>query len=65
MESLYVAATIVYDALWWNFKNVYKYNLNTQYIRIGANYILQKHSRTTQTYNTYLENAGSGSADEH
>jgi radical SAM superfamily enzyme YgiQ (UPF0313 family) len=54
LESLYVGINMIHDALLWNFNSVYKYDLNTFYIRIGAKYILHKYLKLSRAYFNYL-----------
>jgi radical SAM superfamily enzyme YgiQ (UPF0313 family) len=54
LESLYAGFNIFHDALLWDFKNVYKYDSYTFFVRVGAQYIISQHMKLSKSYYSYL-----------
>ncbi|MBN1384199.1 MAG: B12-binding domain-containing radical SAM protein [Elusimicrobia bacterium] len=54
LKLLYLSFNIFHDIFLWDFKNVHKYDLSTFYIRIGAQYIINRYMKLNKSYFNYL-----------
>ncbi len=61
MNLLDLAFNIFLDALVWNFKRSFRYNLETIFLRIGSNFIVNKYTQLYTGYLKYLEELESAS----
>jgi radical SAM superfamily enzyme YgiQ (UPF0313 family) len=57
MDSLRFATSISLDALVWNFRRLYKYDLSNVFVRFGAKLIVRRWSQINRNYLKFLENA--------
>ena len=56
IETLYLWINIFYDALLWNFKNAYKYDISNIMIKAGARFIINEYLNLNKYYLDYLQN---------
>lgn len=55
VEILYLSFTIFYDALVWNVKRAFRYDLNNLFLRVGAKFIIKEYLTINKFYIEYLE----------
>ena len=57
LDSLKLTLNIFIDALVWDFKKVFRYGLDTMFIKAGGKFLLSKHVHRFDTYIKFLTEA--------